>query len=124
VVVDRVYAWTRNPMYLGLALTLAGVVVWRGSAVVAQAPWPLFCAFLQRFQIRPEERELAAADETSRRWVVRGPACPVSLAAIRAKADSGGGSIRLSGVTAGRVRAPFPEWPFSSPSPDVRQRAH
>ena len=60
LVVDGVYAWTRNPMYLGLALALAGVVVWRGSAV-AVAPWPLFCAFLQRFQIRPEERDLAAA---------------------------------------------------------------
>jgi protein-S-isoprenylcysteine O-methyltransferase Ste14 len=60
LVVDGVYAWTRNPMYLGLALALAGVVVWRGSWA-AVAPWPLFCAYLQRFQIRPEERDLAAA---------------------------------------------------------------
>lgn len=60
LVVEGVYAWTRNPMYLGLALALAGVVVWRGSWA-AVAPWPLFCAYLQRFQIRPEERDLAAA---------------------------------------------------------------
>lgn len=60
LVVEGVYAWTRNPMYLGLALALAGVVVWRGSWAAA-APWPLFCAYLQWFQIRPEERDLAAA---------------------------------------------------------------
>jgi protein-S-isoprenylcysteine O-methyltransferase Ste14 len=60
LVVDGVYAWTRNPMYLGLALALAGVVVWRGSWA-AVVPGPLFCAYLQRFQIRPEERDLAAA---------------------------------------------------------------
>jgi protein-S-isoprenylcysteine O-methyltransferase Ste14 len=60
LVVDGVYGWTRNPMYLGLALALAGVVVWRGSWA-AVAPWPLFCAYLQRFQIRPEERDLSAA---------------------------------------------------------------
>ena len=59
LVTDGVYGWTRNPMYLGLALALAGVVVWRGSGA-AVAPWPLFCAYLQRFQIRPEERDLAA----------------------------------------------------------------
>jgi protein-S-isoprenylcysteine O-methyltransferase Ste14 len=60
LVVDGVYAWTRNPMYLGLALALAGVVVWRGSWA-AVVPGPLFCAYLQRFQIRPEERDLSAA---------------------------------------------------------------
>ena len=60
LVVDGVYGWTRNPMYLGLALALAGFVVWRGSWA-AVAPWPLFCAYLQRFQIRPEERDLSAA---------------------------------------------------------------
>ena len=60
LVVSGVYAWTRNPMYLGLALALAGVVVWRGSWA-AVVPGPLFCAYLQRFQIRPEERDLAAA---------------------------------------------------------------
>lgn len=60
LVVDGVYGWTRNPMYLGLALALAGVVVWRGSWA-AVAPWPLFCAYLQRFQIRPEEGDLSAA---------------------------------------------------------------
>ncbi len=60
LVVNGVYAWTRNPMYLGLALALAGVVVWRGSWA-AVVPGPLFCAYLQRFQIGPEERDLAAA---------------------------------------------------------------
>ena len=59
LVVEGVYAWSRNPMYLGLAWALAGVVVWRGSWA-AVAPWPLFCAYLHRFQIRPEERDLAA----------------------------------------------------------------
>lgn len=53
-----IYAYTRNPMYLGFALLLAGwaVVLANGASL---ALLPLFVLYLDRFQIRPEERALA-----------------------------------------------------------------
>ncbi|NMM78268.1 protein-S-isoprenylcysteine methyltransferase [Acidovorax sp. SRB_14] len=59
VVTTGVYRITRNPMYLGLALMLLGLALYLAS------PWALlgplaFGAFITRFQIRPEERALAA----------------------------------------------------------------
>ncbi len=53
-----IYAYTRNPMYLGFALPLAGwaVVLANGASL---ALLPLFVLYLDRFQIRPEERALA-----------------------------------------------------------------
>lgn len=76
VVSSGIYRWTRNPMYLGMALALFGVAVWQanlfGFAVVL-----LFCAYLTRFQIVPEERmllklfgeEFAAYMNQVRRWI-------------------------------------------------------
>lgn len=59
VVTNGVYGFTRNPMYLGLALILLGLGVYLAS------PWALlgpmgFVAFITRFQIQPEERALTA----------------------------------------------------------------
>jgi protein-S-isoprenylcysteine O-methyltransferase Ste14 len=54
-----VYRWTRNPMYLGMALVLLGGALWRGS-IPGVALVGGFCAYLTRFQILPEERALQA----------------------------------------------------------------
>jgi len=54
-----VYRATRNPMYLGLLFVLAGWAVLLSSAaapIVATA----FVPYMNRFQIAPEERALAA----------------------------------------------------------------
>ncbi len=59
VVTTGVYQWTRNPMYLGLALILLGWAVYLAS--VWALPGPLvFAAYITRFQIVPEERALTA----------------------------------------------------------------
>lgn len=52
-----IYRWTRNPMYLGMAILLLGWVIILGNpagllAIVA------FMAYIEAFQIRPEERAL------------------------------------------------------------------
>ena len=59
LVVDGVYKRTRNPMYLGFVLGLVALAIYLGqlaSAVVV----PLFVLYMNRFQIEPEERALAA----------------------------------------------------------------
>jgi len=76
VVDTGIYKWSRNPMYLGMALALLAVPVWCTSAL-ALLVVPAFCAYLTRFQIRPEERALQAAFGASytayqgrvRRWI-------------------------------------------------------
>jgi protein-S-isoprenylcysteine O-methyltransferase Ste14 len=74
LVIDGPFAYTRNPMYLGLALLL---LAW---AVILSAPWALlgplaFALYITRFQIIPEERAMAAkfgaAYESYRRRVRR-----------------------------------------------------
>ena len=59
LVTTGVYRFTRNPMYLGLSLVL---VAW---AFFLFSPWALlgplvFVLYINRFQIEPEERALAA----------------------------------------------------------------
>lgn len=44
-------------MYLGMALALFGIAAWR-SFWFGFVAVPLFCAYLTRFQIVPEERML------------------------------------------------------------------
>lgn len=59
LVVTGIYRWTRNPMYLGLLLWL---VAW--ALLLRNAPaWgvlPLFVLTMNRLQIAPEERAMAA----------------------------------------------------------------
>lgn len=57
IVTDGPYRLTRNPAYLGMALTYAGI------AIVARAPWalvplPVAIAVIDRGVIAPEERYL------------------------------------------------------------------
>lgn len=58
LVVSGVYRWTRNPMYLGLGLALAGWGLVLGN-LGALAWLPIAAVYLTRFQILPEERILA-----------------------------------------------------------------
>jgi protein-S-isoprenylcysteine O-methyltransferase Ste14 len=55
-----VFAYSRNPMYVGFALVLLGWALWLGSAVALAVP-PAFVAYLDRVQVPQEERALAAA---------------------------------------------------------------
>lgn len=58
LVVAGVYAFTRNPMYLGLSVVLVGWAVFLWSAWALLGP-VVFVAYVSRFQIAPEERVLA-----------------------------------------------------------------
>jgi len=57
LVVSGIYGYTRNPMYLGFLLILAG---WSAflSNVLSLAMLPAFVHWMNRFQISPEERAL------------------------------------------------------------------
>ena len=54
-----VFAWSRNPMYVGFTLALVGWSVALGSAAALVGP-VVYALFIQRFQIAPEERAMAA----------------------------------------------------------------
>lgn len=56
-VVQGWYRLSRNPMYLGMALILAGGALWMAHAI-AVALVPLFGLYLTELQIKPEERML------------------------------------------------------------------
>lgn len=53
-----IYRITRNPMYLGLALLLTAWAVHLASPAVLLGPLA-FIAYINRFQIKPEEKVLA-----------------------------------------------------------------
>lgn len=59
LVTTGLYRFSRNPMYVGQALALAGFTLWLGhpAGIAAVAA---FVAYITRFQIIPEERVLAA----------------------------------------------------------------
>jgi len=58
LVTSGVYSLSRNPMYVGDAVILAGVAVWIGS-VISLVPLAAFVWFIDRFQIAAEENALA-----------------------------------------------------------------
>lgn len=58
VVTDGVYGYTRNPMYLALAILLLAWAIGLGN-LAALAGLPVFIAYMTRFQVMPEERVLA-----------------------------------------------------------------
>jgi protein-S-isoprenylcysteine O-methyltransferase Ste14 len=71
-----VYRFSRNPMYLGFLLALAGWAVYLASWPAAL--WlPAFVLYMNRFQIQPEERALlerfgqqfVTYSKTTRRWL-------------------------------------------------------
>ena len=76
LVATGIYGFTRNPMYLGLFLVLAGWAAYLANAAALAGPL-LFALYIDRFQIVPEERALAtkfgAAFDTyrrqTRRWI-------------------------------------------------------
>ncbi|HYL87821.1 MAG TPA: isoprenylcysteine carboxylmethyltransferase family protein [Burkholderiales bacterium] len=73
LVIAGVYRFTRNPMYLGVLLILLAGAVWLAN-VAAFLLLPGFVAYLNRFQIAPEERALQArfgADYDAYRRAVR-----------------------------------------------------
>jgi protein-S-isoprenylcysteine O-methyltransferase Ste14 len=59
LVVSGIYKYTRNPMYLGFLLVLVGWAAFL-SNLAALALLPAFVTYMNRFQIRPEERVLGA----------------------------------------------------------------
>jgi protein-S-isoprenylcysteine O-methyltransferase Ste14 len=75
-VAKGLYRFSRNPMYLGMALVLFGVAAWRSNAV-SYLLVGAFCIYLTEFQIKPEERaldglfgdEYAAYRLLVRRWI-------------------------------------------------------
>jgi len=76
IVMDGVYRYTRNPMYLGLGGLLTSVGLWLGNAIFLAA-LVVFVWYITRFQIMPEEAMLrkkfgAEYDEYCRRvrrWI-------------------------------------------------------
>jgi protein-S-isoprenylcysteine O-methyltransferase Ste14 len=76
VVSSGVYRFSRNPMYLGFLLALAAWAVYLSNALAALF-LPAFVAYMNRFQIEPEERALLAKFGTVfsqymaavRRWI-------------------------------------------------------
>jgi protein-S-isoprenylcysteine O-methyltransferase Ste14 len=59
VVSSGVYRVSRNPMYLGFLLALAGWATYLSNAGAALL-LPAFVAYMTQFQIKPEERALLA----------------------------------------------------------------
>jgi protein-S-isoprenylcysteine O-methyltransferase Ste14 len=76
LVVSGIFRFTRNPMYLGLLMFLLAWASYLSNGV-ALLGLPAFVLYMNRFQIAPEERALAAlfgADFTAykarvRRWM-------------------------------------------------------
>ena len=76
IVTNGIYRYTRNPMYVGLAVLLAGWAVHIAVPFVFLGPL-VFVLFITRFQIIPEERVLTSKfggeyrkyRERVRRWL-------------------------------------------------------
>ena len=76
LVMDGVFKYSRNPMYLGMAFILGSIAVFfnliGGIILIA-----LFCFYITKFQIIPEERAMSNLfsqdfdkyKQTTRRWI-------------------------------------------------------
>ncbi|HRJ69417.1 MAG TPA: isoprenylcysteine carboxylmethyltransferase family protein [Beijerinckiaceae bacterium] len=77
LVTDGVYGFTRNPMYLGLALVLAAFGVFYMLHLAGVLCTAAFVFWMNRFQIEPEERMMQekfgaqyhAYSQRVRRWI-------------------------------------------------------
>ncbi len=76
LVTSGIYRYTRNPMYVGMLLTILGWAAYLASPLTLLFG-PLFVLYMNRFQIGPEERVLtvlfgapyAAYTGRVRRWI-------------------------------------------------------
>ena len=76
MVIAGIYRYSRNPMYFGLLLVLSGWATYL-SHPLPFLILPLFVAYMNRFQIAPEERVLSAKfgpeyltyKQSVRRWI-------------------------------------------------------
>jgi protein-S-isoprenylcysteine O-methyltransferase Ste14 len=76
IVTNGIYRYTRNPMYVGLTLLLAGWAIHIAVPFVLLGPL-VFILYITRFQIIPEERVLTSKfggeyrkyQERVRRWL-------------------------------------------------------
>lgn len=76
VVDSGVFAYTRNPMYLALLILLLGIGYWQQNLICLFLPFG-FVFYMNRFQIRPEERALESLfgaeyldyKQKVRRWI-------------------------------------------------------
>ncbi len=59
LVSGAIYRFTRNPMYVGLLITLLGWAAFL-SQPAALVFLPLFVLYITQFQIKPEERVLSS----------------------------------------------------------------
>src|SRR5438105_7456850 len=59
LVTTGIYAFSRNPMYLGFLLALLAWAVFLANVLVV-LPVAAFVAYMNRFQITPEERALSS----------------------------------------------------------------
>ena len=76
LVTSGVFAWSRNPIYLADLLVLVAIACWIGN-LLAFAGGALFVAWMNRYQIGPEEAALSERfgddyrryRERVRRWI-------------------------------------------------------
>jgi protein-S-isoprenylcysteine O-methyltransferase Ste14 len=76
LVTGGVYRFSRNPMYVGMALLLIALAVYLSALIPCAGP-VLFVLYITRFQIQPEERvlegifgaEYSAYAARVRRWL-------------------------------------------------------
>ena len=57
IVTDGIYRWTRNPMYVGMALWQAAIALWLANAWIAVMILPALVA-VYHIAIKPEEQYL------------------------------------------------------------------
>ena len=76
LVTDGIFKYSRNPMYLGMTFILGAIAIFFnmiGGIILI----PLFCFYITKFQIIPEERAMSNLfhqdfdkyKQTTRRWI-------------------------------------------------------